>query len=133
MNQVNLIGRLTKDVDLRYTEQGTAVAKFTLAVNGTKPEDTSFISCVAFGKTAETVTQYCNKGSQLGLTGSIKTGSYDKEDGTKVYTTDVIVNRIYFVGSKQNSMNDIPPEFGGSFTVQADNSFGSSDDDELPF
>lgn len=132
MNQCNLIGRLTKEIDTRYTEQGTAVGKFTLAVNGTKPEDTSFISCVAFGKTAELITQYCSKGSQIGVTGSIKTGSYDKDDGTKVYTTDVIVNRIYLLGSKQNDMSEQFPEFGGSFTVKAGDSNGAPDDD-LPF
>lgn len=91
MNKVLISGRLTKDVELRYSND-TAVARFTVAVNRNK-EETDFIPCVAFGKSAETIDKYCIKGSRIVVDGRIQTGSYVKKDGTKVYTTDVIVER----------------------------------------
>ena len=91
MNKVLISGRLTKDVELRYSND-TAVARFTVAVNRNK-EETDFIPCVAFGKSAETIDKYCMKGSRIVVDGRIQTGSYVKKDGTKVYTTDVIVER----------------------------------------
>lgn len=102
MNVVNLFGRIARDIEIRRTAEGKAVARFTVAVNRDR-ENADFINCVAFDKTAELLEQYFNKGAQIALTGSIKTGSYTKTDGSKVYTTDVNVNRIYFVGSKAES------------------------------
>lgn len=102
MNNVTLIGRLTKDAELRYTQSGTATCRFTLAVDRfVKNEKTAdFIPVVTFGKTAENVSKYLAKGSQCAVQGSIKTGSYQNKDGATVYTTDVIADRIEFVGSK---------------------------------
>ena len=111
INSVNLIGRLTKDVDLRFASgSGTTIAKFTLAVpREFKKDETDFINCVAFGKAAETINQYVTKGRQFAVTGRIQTGSYDAQDGTKRYTTDVIVNGFTFVdsnnGANQNNDN----------------------------
>ena len=104
MNTVNLIGRLTKDPELKYTATGIAICKFTLAVNrdftnqnGEREAD--FINCTAFKKTAENLSNYQKKGSQIGVVGRIQTGSYEGQDGKRVFTTDVMVDRVEFLGS----------------------------------
>lgn len=147
INSVNLIGRLTKDPELRFGQgSGTALCRFTLAVNRTfKKDETDFINCIAFGKTAETITQYVTKGRQIGITGEIRTGSYDAQDGTKRYTTDVVVNNFTFVGSNNNSDNNNNGNgYGGSndrFDGGYDSDPGSGfydditpvDDGDMPF
>ena len=107
MNKAILIGRLTKDPELRYAAgSGTAVCRFTLAVNRQfKKDETDFINCIAFNKQGEAITQYVTKGRQLAVTGSIRTGSYDGQDGIKRYTTDVIVENFEFIGSSNSSNN----------------------------
>lgn len=106
MNKVVLLGRLTKDPELRYAQgNGTAVCKFTLAVaRPFKKDETDFINCVAFGKTGETIAQYFTKGRQIALVGNIRTGSYQAQDGTKMYTTNVIIENFEFVGN--NNVNN---------------------------
>lgn len=102
MNSVTLIGRLTRDPETRYSGD-MAVCRFTLAIdrnNGSQEAD--FIPCVAFGKQGENIQKYITKGRQLAVEGRIQTGSYEK-DGRKVYTTDVIVKRAEFIGSKGES------------------------------
>ena len=138
MNSVNLIGRLTKDVDLRTTKSGTSVAVFILAVDKglskQKREEAEqagrptadFISCQAWGMTADLLTQYCGKGSKIALEGRIQTGSYqDKETGKTVYTTDVVANRVEFLDSKSTSSQDdrVPDDdfFDDDFTEVDDN------------
>jgi single-strand DNA-binding protein len=115
MNRVVLIGRLTKDPELRFAAgSGTGVSRFTIAINRQfKKDETDFINCVAFGKTAETISQYLRKGRQIAVTGSIRTGSYDAKDGTKRYTTDVAVESFEFIGNKEDSGN---PTQNGDFT-----------------
>lgn len=105
MNKVILIGRLTRDPELNFAAgSGTAVTRFSLAVTRPfKKDETDFINCIAFGKTGETIAQYLTKGRQLAVTGSIRTGSYDAKDGTKRYTTDVVVDSFEFIGSGNNS------------------------------
>ena len=105
MNKVILIGRITKDIELRYTQSNMAIASFNVAVqrnykNAKGEYDADFISCKAFDKRAEVIEKHFNKGSQIGIEGHLQTGSYEKEDGTKVYTTDVIVDGIDFIGNK---------------------------------
>ena len=102
MNRVELIGRITKDAELRYTASNTAVSKFTIAINRNyknEEQETDFISCTAFGKRAEMIGKYCKKGTQVAIEGSIRTGSYEK-DGKKYYTTDVNIDSIQLLGSK---------------------------------
>ena len=101
MNNVQLIGRTTKEIDVRYTSgQQMAVAKFTVAVNRRgRDKGSDFISCVAFGRTAETLEKYVHKGHRIGISGHIQTGSYEK-DGHRVYTTDVIVDEFDFLEPK---------------------------------
>lgn len=119
MNNVQLIGRLTKDVDLRYVNgaQGqTAVARFTVAVDrppkqdGTKEAD--FISCQAWGRKAEVIQQYFQKGSKIGIVGKIRTGSYRNQQGATVYTTDIEVTDIDFLDPKAAQQpNPTTPEY----------------------
>ena len=98
MNNVVLIGRLTSDPELKQNEKYTQ-CKFTLAVNRLK-EGADFISCIAWNKQAELINKYLHKGNQVAIEGRIQTGSYEK-DGVKHYTTDVIVQGLNFIGSKE--------------------------------
>ena len=102
MNQVTLIGRLTKDPELSYTQgDAKAVAKFTLAVNRRFARDKAdFIRIICWQKLAEIVAEHCVKGSQVGVVGRMETGSYEK-NGQTVYTTDVIADEVEFVGKKE--------------------------------
>lgn len=107
-NIVLLIGRLTKDPDVRYTTQTqTAVATFTLAVNRpySKEKEADFIRIVVYGKPAENCGTYIKKGSLVGVQGRIQTGSYKKENGDTVYTTDVIAERVEFLDARSESSN----------------------------
>ena len=107
MNLFMGIGRITKKPELRYTTSNIAIVSFTLAINrDTKNKqgeyETDFISCVAYNKTAELISKYLDKGSQLAVEGKIQTGSYEK-DNKKIYTTDVIIERINFLDKKQET------------------------------
>lgn len=148
MNNLSIVGRLTKDAELRFAAgSGTPVARFTLAVTRKfKRDETDFIPCVAFGKAAEIITQHTQKGSQLGVTGSLRSGSYDAQDGTKRYTMDVIVETFDFLGGGSNTtiqgdnlsqpnnvdqnMDQFSGGFGGSFD---DNDITPVDDGDMPF
>ena len=106
MNSVNLIGRLTKDVDLRYTQSGLAVGHFSVAIDRPKKDGqdngADFPNCVAYGKTAENLANYVHKGEMVGVTGCIRTGSYTGKDGRKVYTTDISVASVQFLNSRSS-------------------------------
>lgn len=109
MNNVNLVGRLTKDPDYQQSNN-TVFVRFTVAAqrkykNADGNYDSDFISCVAYANTADFVHKYFHKGNRIGVTGEIRTGSYVKNDGTKVYTTDVLANSVEFVESSGNSGN----------------------------
>ena len=107
MNVVILQGRITKDLELRQTTSGTDVLRFTVAVDRyskDKENDTDFISCVAFGKSASFINSYFSKGRMIAIEGNIRTGSYEK-NGQKVYTTDVIVDKAHFCGDRQTNGN----------------------------
>lgn len=116
MNKVVLMGRLTKDPEVRYTqgENSMAIARYTLAVDRRFKRDgqdgADFISCVVFGKGGEFAEKYLKKGIKIAVTGRIQTGSYTNKDGVKVYTTDVIVEEQEFAESKaqsnQNTQNN---------------------------
>ena len=103
MNNVILIGRLTKDPQLSFSKgKGTAIARLTVAVNRMQKGEADFINCTAFGKTAETIGNYMTKGSQIAINGELRVDNYKKEDGTWVNNTSVLVNRFEFVsGGKQ--------------------------------
>ena len=110
MNKVILMGRLTRDPEVRYSqsEQSMAIARFTLAVDRRFKRDgdqqsADFISCTAFGKTGEFIERYCHQGTKLVVEGRIQTGSYTNKDGNRVFTTDVVVESCEFAESKAAS------------------------------
>jgi single-strand DNA-binding protein len=130
MNSVQLIGRLVKDGELRYNQIGTGIYRNTIAVNRKfKKDESDFISVVAFKQTGELMANHLKKGDQVGIEGHIQTGSYEK-DGHKVYTTDIIVDSITFVGSKKQDKQPnkgyqkVEDPFGGASEIN---------DSELPF
>lgn len=151
INNVVLVGRLTKDPDLRYTASGTGVATFTLAVNRNFTNqdgnrDADFINCVIWRKSAETLANYAKKGTLLGVTGRIQTRSYENQQGQRVYVTEVVAENFQLLESrstneqrKNNDMNNFNGQ--GMSNKNNDkytgNSFdGSSVDisgDDLPF
>lgn len=105
MNVAIILGWLTRDPAIKTSQSGMTIARFTLAVNrlnkkGQNPE-TDFISCIAFGKTAEVISTYCHKGQRILIDGRIQTGSYTDKAGNKKYTTDVIVNHMEFIERRE--------------------------------
>ena len=128
MNKVVLVGRLTKYPELRYAAgSGIPTSKFTVAVNRQgKKDEADFINCVAFNKTAETIAQYLTKGRQIAIAGHIQTGSYLKDDGAKVYTTDVVVETFDFIDSNSSNRNN-------TSNSSMDDDFTPVDDGDMPF
>lgn len=112
MNKWVGIGRLTRDPELNFqANSGMAICRFRLAVTRPfKKDETDFINCIAFNKRAETIAQYLTKGRQLAVTGSIRTGSYDAKDGTKRYTTDIVVDSFEFIGQGNNNNQGNTPQ-----------------------
>ena len=154
MNKVILIGRLTRDPELRYTSSNVATCTFSVAVdrpfanqNGEREAD--FINIVVWRKQAENCKNYLTKGSQVAIEGRIQTRNYDDKDGKKVYVTEVVADNVQFLGTKgsnggasQASDNTTPYDFSADMNQTTDVSsdpfadFGSSieiSDDELPF
>lgn len=138
MNSVALTGRFTRDPDVRYTDNGLSIARFTIAVDRRfKRENEAtadFIRCVAFGKTAEFIEKYFQKGMKIGINGRIQTGSYKSQDGDTVYTTDVIVENCEFGESKKPQEQSSPNDDGHGLTA-ADGFMYIPEgiDEELPF
>ena len=146
MNTVILIGRLTKDPELRYTGTGKAVATFTVAVNRGfgKDNEADFIPVVVWEKSAENCANYLGKGSQVGIQGRMQIRSYEAQDGSKRYATEVAANQVEFIGSKPagsqqpqqaNQQNGQPQQDGGFNPEGLDLSdFEALDDShDLPF
>lgn len=136
MNNVQLVGRFTRDPEVRYStgERSIAIARFTLAIDrrfkseeGNQTAD--FISCVAFGKTAEFIEKYFYKGQRIGLVGRIQTGSYTNQEGKMVYTTDVVAEAVEFVESKNQNRDLNSAGANDEFMRIPDD----VDDDGLPF
>ena len=143
MNKVILMGRLTKDVEMRQTPNGIAVARFAIAVNrrfknANGEYDVDFINCIAWRKTGEFISRYFQKGSMIAVVGSIQTRSWDGNDGKKQYATEVIVDEAYFTGSKSESgtggntdlsdsgLDDLNSQYGEDFAT-------IGDEEDLPF
>ena len=135
INNVVLTGRLTKDIELKTTREGTSVCNFSLAVEqsyGKGEKKTNFINCQAWKTTAEILDKYCSKGSLIGIDGSIQTRSYDNQQGQRVYVTEVLANKITFLETKKQ-------ENTNSQGYSNDNSYFDTyertevTDDDLPF
>lgn len=141
MNKVILMGRLTRDPEVRYTQgdNASAVARFSLAVDRRFKKDgdqtADFINCVAFGKTGEFIEKYGHKGTKFVVEGRIQTGSYTNKDGQKVYTTDVVVEQVEFAESKASADGNTTNNTANS-NAPTDTSFmdiPDSIDEKLPF
>ena len=144
MNSVSLIGRLVRDPELRYAQTGTAMCRFTVAVDrrmskqrrqeaqANNQPTADFISCTAFGATAELIANYHRKGSQIGIEGRIQTGSYEKE-GRTIYTTDVVVNNLTFIGSSQGGFSQPGGGNQGPVNSAYENDFSKNDNDDDGF
>ncbi len=135
MNKVILIGRLTKDVETRYSGE-MAISRYSLAVDRKYKKEgeqtADFINCVAFGKSGEFAEKYLKKGMKIAVTGRIQTGSYTDKDGKKVYTTDIVVEEHEFCESKGSgtSVNEVPtfkPDANGFVSIP------DGVEEELPF
>jgi len=139
MNNTVLVGNLTKDVDLRYTSNGTAAGNFTLAVsrafkNATGEKETDFINCVVWRKQAEVLAEYTGKGSKIAVRGRIQTRNYDNKEGQRVYVTEVVVEEFTFLDSKKNSNSSYSnPEPKNDDPFASSGAEISIDSDSLPF
>lgn len=148
INRTVLVGRLTKDPELRYTSSNIAFARFTLAVNRTfagpsGEREADFIQCIVWRKQAENMTRFVKKGSLIGIEGRIQTGSYDDKDGVRKYTTDVVCDSVQFLepkstdNSNQNReyKNDYKQDFYEDKSPKKRESVPSIDvtEDDLPF
>lgn len=144
LNSVALTGRLTKDVDLRYTQSGTAVGSFTIAVdrqfrsaNGNR--ETDFISCAIWRKPAENFANFTHKGSLVGIEGHIQTRTYDNAQGNKVYVTEVIVENFALLEPRQTSQESQQRSANNPAATSQGNGFSNNgqqvdvSDDDLPF
>ncbi|TMN20826.1 single-stranded DNA-binding protein [Lentibacillus cibarius] len=140
MNNTQLIGRMTKDVDMKYTQNGVAVATFTLAVNrpftnknGDREAD--FIRCQVWRKLAENTAQFCKKGSQVGVTGRIQTRSFEGQDGKPVFMTEVVGDQVEFLDTKtsQGKGSSSNQSSGQSNPFQGQGQPVEVDDQDLPF
>ena len=137
MNKVILMGRLTKDIEMRQTPNGVSLARFSIAVtrrfkNSNGEYDADFINCIAWRKTGEFIARYFQKGSMMAVVGSIQTRSWDGNDGKKQYATEVIVDEAYFTGSKSenstgsntdlsdSSIDDLNSQYGDDFATIGD-------------
>lgn len=134
MNKVVLIGRLTKDIEIRYTQKEDAVGNFTLAVqrnykNANGETESDFINCVCFKQIAKLIEQYTNKGDQLAIEGKIQTRNYEDKEGKKRTSTEVVVENIQFLGAKKKEEN---PYKDMSIKTEASQQF-EIDDSMLPF
>lgn len=138
MNKTVLIGRSTKDADVRYSQgdKPMAIARISLAVDRKFKQEgqptADFINCIAFGKTAEVIEKYVVKGTKIAVVGHIQTGSYTNKDGQKVYTTDVVIDELEFCESRSSQLSSSQP----APAPNGDMGFMNIPDgisDELPF
>jgi single-strand DNA-binding protein len=139
MNKAILVGRFTRDPEVRYADNGTSIARFTLAVDRRFKQEggqqADFIGCIAFGKTAEFIEKYFKQGMKMGLDGRIQTGSYTNKDGVKVYTTDVVAENVEFVESKASGggQSDYDSKYAPSAVGDGFMNIPDGIDEELPF
>ena len=133
MNKVILIGRIANNLEIRSTEKGTSVLQFNLAINRDK-EKADFPMCISFGKSAELINEYCQKGDKLAVEGSIQTDNYTNKEGRKVYSTSVLVNKIEFIEMrKENKKEEDNPFKKFAEEHQEEMKFTDEEGYDLPF
>jgi single-strand DNA-binding protein len=126
MNKAILMGRITKDVELRQTQNGTPVASFTVAINRRfNKEETDYINCVAWKQQAEFVSKYFGKGRMIAVVGSIQTRSWENAEGEKRYATEVVADEVYFTGEKKEEITEADIMQGFAEMI--------ADDEDVPF
>lgn len=143
MNKVILMGRLTRDVEMRQTPNGVSLARFSIAVNRRfagkdAQQQADFINCVAWRQTGEFIARYFQKGSMIAVVGSIQSRSWDGNDGKKQYATEVIVDEAYFTGSKSENSTGGNTDFSDSGLDNLNSQYGEDfatigDEEDLPF
>ena len=142
MNKVELIGRLTHDVEMRQTPNGVSLARFSIAVtrrfkNSNGEYDADFINCIAWRQTGEFIARYFQKGSMIAVVGSIQSRNWDGNDGKKQYATEVIVDEAYFTGSKSEnstgSNTDLSDSGLDDLNSQYGEDFATIGEEDLPF
>ncbi len=138
LNRVILIGRLTRDPELKYLQSGTAVARFSIANNrkystaGEKKEQVSFFDCIAWSKLAEMLTEYCKKGQRIGIEGRLQQRSWDDQEGKKRSSVEIVVENVQFLSTAKEGTKETgndQPDFASSTPVE-ENAFT---DDDIPF
>ena len=138
MNKIIIKGRITKELEVRYTQtSNTAVVSFTVAVNRDfvkqgEERQTDFINCVAYSKTAEFISKYFSKGQEILLTGRLQNRNWEDDKGQKHYVTEIIVEKVEFCGSKKEQ-SEAKEEQEEREAIQNENNYSISSDDELPF
>lgn len=138
MNKVILTGRLTREPESRMTQGNMEVSRFSLAcqndfANRNGERDTEFINCVAFNRLAGTINKFCHKGSLISVTGRIRNSSYDAQDGTKRYTTDVVVEQMEFLGARTGSASQEPADNSYAYSPEPSNNIETTDITEDPY
>ena len=139
MNRVILMGRMTKDPEMRQTQSGVSVCRFTLAVNRRFAKEgqmtADFINCTAWRQQADFISKYFQRGNMIAIVGSIQTSTWEGQDGKKQYSTDILVDEAYFTGSKENTSAAAPTNLSGGFNDMDSMGFQVMDGDEedLPF
>ncbi|MBP1971615.1 single-strand DNA-binding protein [Virgibacillus natechei] len=138
INSVNIVGRITKDIQLRYSEKGTAVANFTVACNrpfknSQGEREADFINVVQFQKGAELTAQYMSKGSQVGVSGRIQTRNYENKEGQRVFITEVVADQVAFLESKNKQENSQNQEKPNNDPFEKNGEPIDISDDDLPF
>ncbi len=140
LNKVIIIGRFTRDPELRYTQGGTSICSFSIANNrnyvsgGEKKEQVSFFNCVAWAKTGEVIAEYCKKGQRIGIEGRLQQRSWDDQEGNKRQTVEIVVDNFQFLSGPResggDSSPDVPMSSTGDSSPGTDNPFS---DEEIPF
>jgi single-strand DNA-binding protein len=145
MNTVNIVGRLTKQADIRYTQSGVAVASFTLAVdrsfkNQNGEKETDFINFVAWKHTAEAISNYTDKGHRVGVTGRIQTRNYENSEGKRIFVTEVVAEQVTFLEPKKDNQQSNNYQSNNQQSRQQGDPFANSgqapydiNSDDLPF
>ncbi len=139
MNSINIIGRLTRDCDLKFAQgSGNAVCKFTVAVdrdfkNKDGQKEADFLNCIIFNKAAESLSPYLTKGKLVGISGRVQTGNYTNKEGNKVYTFDVMVEKTKFLDSKGGQSSNTNNSNAGSYDFGSASDITPIDDGDIPF